>query len=59
MGTPLPQLVLALEGVVEFERWRNGAPLDTTRPPADTPAPAAAAKALFGFLRGKAAAPDR
>jgi hypothetical protein len=63
MDTPIPLLLLALDGLVEFERWRNGAPADgsTGRPAPEatadaTPAaaPAAAATALFGFLREKA-----
>ncbi|MCW2243575.1 hypothetical protein [Azospirillum canadense] len=57
MATPMPQLELAVSGLVEFHNWLNGAPLDgagAAQDAAPAQGPAQAAQQLMSFLRSKA-----
>lgn len=59
MATPMPQLDLAVRGLVEFHNWLNGAPLagagaGAAPDTAPVQGPAQAAQQLMSFLRSKA-----
>lgn len=56
LDTPIGQIELALDGMVEFHNMTNGIKPDEPEQQAEAkePDPAKAAQALFGFLRGKA-----